>query len=85
MIVKTVSEVQDVASFQAGYLKKSYKEIAEEADVCERTVARFISGETQHPRFFTVVSILRALGYATSVAAQTKSVRGIRKAKVGAK
>lgn len=47
---------------KAGATRGSFKALAQDAKISDRTIARFASGETKRPNLFTVRRLLAAVG-----------------------
>ena len=66
---KDTSELCAFVQHEILVSKRKYKDIADRAGVCATTVSNMAHGDTHFPRFGTVVSILRVLGFEVVVRA----------------
>lgn len=52
---------------EAGRPDGKWKHLAEKANLSDRTIARFASGETRRPQVFTIRRMIKAIDYVFSI------------------
>lgn len=63
VVVHTIREYVALVQFHASADERTVVAMAEAAGVCPGTMAKHIAGDVEHPRYESVVGILRAFGY----------------------
>jgi DNA-binding phage protein len=58
-----LEDLRGVIWGKAGAIASSFKALAAEAKLSDRTIQRFASGETKRPNLFTIRRLLKAAGW----------------------
>jgi len=64
LVIQRTSDYVAIVQYHASVDTRSIPQIARDAGVSPGTVAKHVAGEITRPTFRTVVSLLRAFGYA---------------------